>query len=255
MHDVRVVPHRLCGNLTRTDFHAQHATVNREIVRHAVQTNQRTLVVRKLIEDARRARRAAGVLDVDGLHRIGINADNTAVVVVERVVDDDGLRAANVNYRSVVPHAGVSGTAVCSVRIEFKRRVRQTQIGLMGFNGREVGIVSGNRHTAAAVSDVGLIDVDAAPLSEEQATPIPFARRVAAKCIETVAGRIERAARTAVTIVFERGEDHRQRCCPFGNQLRRTSFSLNARFAEFNHDSRINLQPASRTSREDTTKV
>ena len=205
MHNVRVVPDGLRGNLARADFHAQYAAEAGDVIRHAIQANERPLVIGELIVDIRSTCRAAGVLDVDGLHRIGVDADDAAVVVVERVVDDDGPRAPDEHHRRVVPRAEVSGAAIRSVRIEFKERVRQTQIGLMDFNGREVRVVTGNRHAATAECDVGLIDVDAAPLPEEQSAPISSG---CGDC--AVAGRIERAARPAVAIVFQRGEDHLQ---------------------------------------------
>ena len=243
--DVGVVPNGLRRDFRRTNFHPQDAAETSEVVVHAIQADQRTLVIRELSEGLRGAGGSARIGDVDGSQRVDVDADDAAVVVVEDVVDDDRLRALDEHDRAVVARAEVSGAAIRAVGVEFKGAVGEAEIGLMSFQRGKVGVATGDRNVAAAVSDVGVIQVRSAPLTEEQPAPISLDR-----CNGTVAGRIEGAARSAVTVVLQRREDHRQRAIAFRDQLRRAAFTFDSGIIELHHDTRIDGQSPAQTAGE-----
>ena len=95
MHDVGVVPHGLRGDLGCANLHSQVAAEAGQVIIHAIESHQRAPVVVELGVDVGIARRATEIFDVDVTHRIGVDADDAAIVVVERVVDDDRLRSSH----------------------------------------------------------------------------------------------------------------------------------------------------------------
>ena len=102
---------------------------------------------------------------------------------------------------------GAAG-AVCGVaagRVVLQRAVGDAHLGLVDFDGVELGEAAFDRGRSAGERDQRMIEAGDRQRAEEQPAPIAFG---AAQPPLAVVGRVERAAR-AVAIVEDRREDDR----------------------------------------------
>ena len=86
MDDVRVIPDRFCRQHTSTHFHPIQS-----IVVHAVQTDQRTLVISERVKGIQGACCCAIVLMKFRIQGVDIDTDYSTGIIAEGVVDNDRL--------------------------------------------------------------------------------------------------------------------------------------------------------------------
>ncbi len=232
MSDVEIVHRDFC----RQFFATQHKTVQ-VVVLISVQANQRTIVIFQLSKGGNLTGRCSVVALTFRSHRICIDADHTAFVVTEVVVHDDRLSTADEDCSFVIRAAAVSSAAYSGCRVAFDATVCDAHVGLMNFNDIEFGEAVLKRNSAAAVSDICVVNAGAGRRIENQATPVTRVtigqRRIATS--------VERAARS-VPVVAQRCQDDRPFRSTFGDKLRIASQSFNAGTVQFHDDARINLQ-------------
>ena len=158
MDDIGVVPGRLGRQVRAPHDHAVGG-----IVAQAVEPDERAEVGVELREPLRQSRRAPWVRTIKRLHRVGVDADGRPQVVLEDVIHDHRLGAADEDHRAVIAAATAAVARALAARIILEGAVGQTHVGLVNFHGRKQVEAPFDRRRTAGKSEQRVID---APLGE-----------------------------------------------------------------------------------------
>ena len=180
---------------------------------------------------------AARVRTLHIAHRIGIDADEGALIVSEVVAENHGLPAANEDRRGHIRAAAgaIGRRRACGVVLD--PAVGQPQIALMGLDHVEPVEGALDRRLAATVGDVGMIDAGLGPCIEHD--PAPVAR---SPDIGQVAVGVERAARTEAAVAETREDDGTARSA-LGDQLARAALEFDPGGLKLHDHTGIGSQP------------
>ena len=174
MHDVRVVPDALDGDLLAANLHAAHAATSRHAcgIRKPVAPHKRAdiIVVQRFAIDGPCDPARIGPFDVG--ERIGIHAHNGTQIIAEVVAHNDRLRTANEDRSGCI---SATANAVCARRaggVVLDPAVGHAEVTLVRFNHIETVERALDGRLPTTVCDGGAINACGRSSVEKDAAPV-----------------------------------------------------------------------------------
>ena len=235
MHDVDIVPDALDRDLFSANLKAGDRPGNGRDQPVLSHERAAIVVVRGVPID--QAGAAARVRTLHVAHRIGIDADEGALIVSEIVAENRRLPAANEDRRGHIRAAAAATGRRRACGVVLDTAVGQPQIALMGLDHVEPVERTLDRRLAAAVGDVGMINAGLGTGIEHDPTPV-----ARGPDIRQVAVGVERAARTEAVVAETRENDGTARSA-LGDQLARAALEFDPGGQKLHDHTVIDRQP------------